>query len=135
MELSFGTKRNSRRRKRTKKSTKKRKYSKQRHSKRKRRYTKRKRSIKRKKSKSRRRKSKSRRRKSRSRRRKSFFKRLMGFGSAYTPNLQRVMGNYRPGKEMNTFQQYLGEGPQQMQRHMAGVPIPIRSNFYESIPK
>jgi hypothetical protein len=73
-----------------------------------------------------------RRRSRRSRRSKKsncFFNSLgLGFGN----NLSSIMGNYRPPAEMSTFQQYIGEGPFQYNNHMAGIPVNLKSNFYEN---
>ena len=64
----------------------------------------------------------------------NFWNRMLGyqFGSAYTPNLTSVMGNYRPGNEMNTFQQYTGMGNYQTDNHLNGISNNLRSNFYQN---
>jgi hypothetical protein len=48
-------------------------------------------------------------------------------------NLSGIMGNYQPGQEMSTFQQYTGMPPGQMKQHLAGIPMNLRSNFYTNL--
>ena len=42
------------------------------------------------------------------------------------------MGNTAPNK-MSFFQQYTGMPPEQMENHLTGVPVNLRSNFYKNI--
>ena len=62
-------------------------------------------------------------RKTKRSRRKRRRSRKMAFGSAYSPGLNSIMGNYRPGGPMNTFQQYTGMGDYQTLNHMDGIPM------------
>ena len=54
------------------------------------------------------------------------------FGSAFSPPLQQIMGNYSPS-EMSTFQQYTGMGVDQTNNHLTGIPESLRSNFYSDV--
>jgi hypothetical protein len=72
--------------------------------------------------------------------RKSFWKRFMRsksrFGqgvSANMPNTAKMMGNFHPPADMNTFQQYTGMGAYQTKNHFDGIPLSLRSNFYSNV--
>ena len=78
---------------------------------------------------------KSRRVSKRVNKRRSFGKRRRSrrsrrFSSAFSPSLNRIMGNYRPPAMMNTFQEYTGAGTEQRSNHYNNIPTSLKNNFY-----
>ena len=73
-------------------------------------------------------------RRGRRRSRRSSCKGWFGFGSAYSPNLSSVMGNFRPPYQMSYDQIYTGMGPYQTNNHYAAIQKNLKSNFYNNNP-